>query len=86
MANLGSASADGQIVLYQIAEKDIFESERNGRLMQMMRSMSDQSLPFNLDAWDGYPKCRDRVQDMFSDPALIQLFWLVIRIMPGRST
>ena len=30
--------------------------------------MSDQSSPVNLAAWDGYPKWRDRVQDMFSDP------------------
>jgi len=65
---LGQQVLMGKLFIPRISEKDIFESERNGRLMQMMRSMSDKSLPFNLDAWDGYPKCRDRVQDMFSDP------------------
>ena len=58
---LGQQVLLGKLFIPRISEKDIFESERNGRLMQMMRSMSDQSLPFNLDAWDGYPKERERV-------------------------
>ena len=65
---LGQQVLMGRLFIPKIAVEDIFESERNGRLVQMMRSMSEQSLPFNLDAWDGYPECRDRVQEMFSDP------------------
>ena len=67
MANLGSASADGQIVYTANSREDIFESERNGRLMQMMRSMSDQSLPLT---WmlGMVIQSAEIMQDMFSDP------------------
>ncbi|MDB9952785.1 alkaline phosphatase D family protein [Porticoccaceae bacterium] len=30
-------------------------------LLQMMQTLAKDSLPFNLDAWDGYAACRDRV-------------------------
>ena len=30
-------------------------------ILQMMQTLARDSLPFNLDAWDGYAACRDRV-------------------------
>lgn len=30
-------------------------------IMQMMQTLAPNQLPFNLDAWDGYAACRDRV-------------------------
>ena len=32
--------------------------------MQMMQTLAKDALPFNLDAWDGYAACRDRVFEL----------------------
>ena len=31
-----------------------------------MQTLGAQGMPLNLDAWDGYPLCRDRIKAMFS--------------------
>lgn len=33
----------------------------------LMQELGDQGMPLNLDAWDGYPACRDRVMQMLAD-------------------
>ena len=33
----------------------------------LMQTLGDQGMPLNLDAWDGYPACRDRVTQMLAD-------------------
>lgn len=36
-------------------------------IMKMMQVLAPDQLPFNLDAWDGYAACRDRVFDSFAE-------------------
>ena len=35
------------------------------KIMEMMQVLAPDQLPFNLDAWDGYAACRDRVFSSF---------------------
>lgn len=37
-------------------------SERSARYVQAMQQLAPLGMPMNLDAWDGYPACRERVQ------------------------
>ena len=36
------------------------------KIMEMMQVLAPHQLPFNLDAWDGYAACRDRVFSSFA--------------------
>ncbi|MFT4796687.1 MAG: alkaline phosphatase D [Candidatus Azotimanducaceae bacterium] len=36
-------------------------TERRQQYIDRLATISDAGLPFNLDAWDGYPACRNRV-------------------------
>ena len=36
-------------------------------ILEMMQVLAPDQLPFNLDAWDGYAACRDRVFSSFSE-------------------
>jgi alkaline phosphatase D len=38
--------------------------ERTKRWLAASQRYSDYRLPMNMDAWDGYPACRDRVHEM----------------------
>ena len=37
------------------------------KIMEMMQVLAPDQLPFNLDAWDGYAACRDRVFSSFAE-------------------
>jgi alkaline phosphatase D len=36
-------------------------------ILQMMQTLAKDKLPFNLDAWDGYASCRDRVFESLAE-------------------
>ena len=36
-------------------------------IMEMMQVLAPDQMPFNLDAWDGYAACRDRVFSSFAE-------------------
>ena len=38
-------------------------------ILEMMQLLAPDQLPFNLDAWDGYAVCRDRVLTSFAEQA-----------------
>ena len=37
------------------------------QIMEMMQVLAPDQMPFNLDAWDGYAACRDRVFSSFAE-------------------
>ena len=37
------------------------------QIMEMMQVLAPAQMPFNLDAWDGYAACRDRVFSSFAE-------------------
>jgi alkaline phosphatase D len=61
---LGQQVLMGKVVTPQLSATDFIEAELSDRRRQYLDRvalLSKQKLPFNLDAWDGYPACRDRV-------------------------
>ena len=41
-------------------------SQERRQYISFMQALGAQGMPLNLDAWDGYPLCRDRVKAMLS--------------------
>lgn len=60
-----------QVLIGKVGMPNIRDEELNLDLstskvpgyIKFMQAMQGQELPLNLDAWDGYPACRDRVFD-----------------------
>ena len=48
-----------------LAESDM--SEQRKKYAAFMQALGTQGLPLNLDAWDGYPACRERIAQMLAD-------------------
>ena len=46
--------------------------------------LAPDQLPFNLDAWDGYAACRDRVFSSFAEHGTNPVVLAGIRTTPGR--
>ena len=50
-----------------VFEPEAFDVEalapRTARFVRTMQVLETEGLPFNLDAWDGYPACRNRVME-----------------------
>ena len=40
-------------------------SERYRKRLESLRQIGEAGLPMNLDAWDGYPVCRERIHAVF---------------------
>ena len=40
-------------------------SERYRKRLEGLRQIGEAGLPMNLDAWDGYPVCRERIHAVF---------------------
>jgi alkaline phosphatase D len=62
----------GKLNVPQFADEDFDPAQRdavlNGRY-GMLRTRGQQGLPYNLDAWDGYPANRQRALDAFASHA-----------------
>lgn len=61
---LGQQVLMGKITTPELTEADFSDveiSERRRRYLDRVAFIAKEELPFNLDAWDGYPACRDRV-------------------------
>jgi alkaline phosphatase D len=61
---LGQQVLMGKITTPELNEADFTNveiSERRRRYLDRVSFIAKEKLPFNLDAWDGYPACRDRV-------------------------
>jgi len=64
---IGQQLLAGKLGIPQIADEDInFEKSKyfTRQQMALFRMLGQMGLPMNLDAWDGYPACRDRVYEM----------------------
>jgi alkaline phosphatase D len=62
---LGQQVLMGRLFLPQLNDEEMrLDTLPEGRAnrLRSMQAMAGQGLPFNLDAWDGYPACRSRVQ------------------------
>ena len=53
--------------LSQSALADSGMSEQRKKYTAFMQALGAQGLPLNLDAWDGYPACRDRIAKMLAE-------------------
>ncbi len=59
----------GSVGIPSISADDLAGTEVPEELRQyiaFMQTLGVQGMPLNLDAWDGYPLCRDRIKAMFS--------------------
>ena len=62
---LGQQVLMGRLFIPQLSDEDLqlsTLSEARASRLRPLQAMAGQGLPFNLDAWDGYPACRNRVQ------------------------
>ena len=60
MGSLGIPS----IPIDDLARREMSQERR--QYIAFMQALGAQGMPLNLDAWDGYPLCRDRVKAMLS--------------------
>jgi len=63
---LGQQVLIGKVGLPNIRDQDLnldLSTSKVPGYIKFMQAMQGQELPLNLDAWDGYPACRDRVFD-----------------------
>ena len=63
---IGQQVLMGRLFIPQLSDDDLQLNklpEARANLLRPMQAMAGQGLPFNLDAWDGYPACRRRVQE-----------------------
>jgi alkaline phosphatase D len=40
--------------------------ERYSKRLEGLQQIAEANLPMNLDAWDGYPACRERIHGLFT--------------------
>ena len=59
--------------------------ERYSKRLEGLQQIAEAKLPMNLDAWDGYPACRERIHGLFTQFAKNPVYLPAIRTMPGRS-
>ena len=64
---LGQQVLMGKVVTPKIASQDLNKGGIDEQTIDHWEILANNAMPLNLDAWDGYPRCRDRVQEMFSD-------------------
>ena len=64
---LGQQVLMGKVITPQISSEDLNKGEIDEQTIKYWGKLANNSMPLNLDAWDGYPSCRDKVQKMFSD-------------------
>jgi len=64
---LGQQVLMGKVVTPKIASQDLNKGGIDEQTINHWEILANNAMPLNLDAWDGYPRCRDRVQKMFSD-------------------
>ena len=64
---LGQQVLMGKVITPQISAEDLKKGDIGEQTIKYWEILANNSMPLNLDAWDGYPSCRDRVQKMFSD-------------------
>ena len=66
---LGQQVLMGSLGIPSITIDDLAGGEMSQERLQyiaFMQALGAQGMPLNLDAWDGYPLCRDRVKAMLS--------------------
>ena len=66
---IGQQVLMGSVGIPSISADDLAGTQVPEELRQyiaFMQTLGVQGMPLNLDAWDGYPLCRDRVKAMFS--------------------
>jgi alkaline phosphatase D len=66
---LGQQVLMGSVGIPSIPTDDLARGEMTQEQRQyiaFMQALGAQGMPLNLDAWDGYPLCRDRVKAMLS--------------------
>lgn len=74
---LGQQLLIGRVGIPMLKDEDIdFESSKyvSRERFNMIRMLGSMGLPLNLDFWDGYPACRDRVYDMVKTKASNAVF------------
>lgn len=62
---IGQQVLMGRLFIPALSDEDLrLETLSKSRVSRLkpMQAMAGTGLPFNLDAWDGYPQCRARVQ------------------------
>ena len=67
---LGQQVLMGNVGIPTISESALAESgmsEQRKKYAAFMQALGTQGLPLNLDAWDGYPACRERIAQMLAD-------------------
>jgi alkaline phosphatase D len=64
---LGQQVLMGKVITPHISSEDLRKGDIDEQTVKFWQILANNSMPLNLDAWDGYPSCRNRVQQMFSD-------------------
>ena len=64
---LGQQVLMGRVITPKISSEDLNKGDIDQQTIKYWKILANNSMPLNLDAWDGYPSCRNKVQKMFSD-------------------
>ena len=64
---LGQQVLMGRVITPKISSEDLNKGDIDEETIKHWKILANNSMPLNLDAWDGYPSCRNKVQKMFSD-------------------